>query len=103
MCEKDSSLLRSFDKDVVKFGDSLTHISTNQQMSFVYVPQVSLKQVTVDGIRVIINSDEAKLWKQKYPNCDVKPLRKGRSQTQAKQKHGAVRSIPVQEYLNAIQ
>ena len=66
-------------------------------------PRVSLKQVTVDGIRVIINSDEAKLWKQKYPNCDIKPLRKGRSQTQAKHKHGAVRSIPVQEYLNAIQ
>ena len=68
-------------------------------------PRVSLKQVTVDGIRVVINSDEAKLWKQKYPNCDVKPLRKGRSQTQtqAKHKHGAVRSIPVQEYLNAIQ
>jgi hypothetical protein len=63
-------------------------------------PRVSLKQVTVDGIRVIINSDEAKLWKQKYPNCDVKPLRKGRS---PKHKHGTVRSIPVQEYLNAIQ
>ena len=61
-------------------------------------PRVSLKQVTVDGIRVIINSDEAKIWKQKYPNCDVKPLRKGRSQTQAK--HGAVRLIPVQEYLS---
>ena len=61
------------------------------------------EMLTVDGIRVIINSDEAKLWKQKYPNCDVKPLRKGRSQTQAKHKHGVVRSIPVQEYLNAIQ
>lgn len=42
-------------------------------------PKFCLKQVTVDGIKVILNSEEAKDLKKKYPQAVIHNLRKGRS------------------------
>ena len=67
MCEKDYSLLRPFDKDVVKFGDSLTHISTNQQRSLVCGPDA-------DGDIVITNS-EGVFFLVSQNNWKITPLR----------------------------
>ena len=48
MCEKDYSLLRHFDKDVVKAGDLLIHISTSLHRTFVCGPDTEGDIVTSD-------------------------------------------------------
>lgn len=49
MCEKDYSLLRPFDKDVVKAGDLLIHISTSLHRTFVCGPDPEGYIITSDS------------------------------------------------------
>lgn len=49
MCEKDYSLLRPFDKDVVKAGDLLIHISMSLHRTFVCGPDPEGYIVTSDS------------------------------------------------------
>lgn len=56
----------------------------------------SLKKVSVDGVSIIVNSDEVADIKKKYPNAKVKGLRR---KSNKKKLHGDVHSIPVSQYL----
>lgn len=48
-------------------------------------PKFSLKKVTIDGISLVLNSEEARELKKKYPEAEIQPLRsrtgKGRSRS----------------------
>lgn len=60
-------------------------------------PKFSLKSVEIDGIKVILNGEEAKDIKRKYPSAKVKNLRRGRS-LRADQKPGVCVVIKGEDY-----
>lgn len=69
--------------------------------SIMYIaPRVSLKSVVLDGIKLIMNGEEAKEFKNKYQNAKVTILRKGRS-LRADQLPGPVTHINPSEYNHA--
>lgn len=59
-------------------------------------PSFSLKSVVVDGIQVILNSEEAKELRKKYPSARISALRKSRKVGHLS---GPCVSIPVYQYL----
>jgi hypothetical protein len=75
---------------------NMFHIPQRKDSCVLIHGKFSLKLVSVEGVSLIVDSDEAVRIKSKYPNAKVKGLRrKGRK----KQLNGPVRSIPVGEYL----
>lgn len=66
-------------------------------------PRVSLVQLVVDGIKVILDRDDAKDYKRKYPHAQINSLRsnaKGRSRRNTAP--SPVRIMTAKEYLSGV-
>lgn len=62
-------------------------------------PKFTLVNFIIDGINAVMNSEEARELKAKYPNAKIERLRQGRSSLREDQKPSKVRVIPVDQYL----
>ena len=61
-------------------------------------PRPSLVCLTVDGVSVVMDSKDAKDLKKRYPTATIQRFRP-RKCNSTKDGHGAVRNVPVSEYL----
>lgn len=65
-------------------------------------PKFTLVNFILDGIKAVMNSEEAHELKAKYPKAKIERLRQGRSSLRADQLPSKVRVIPVDQYLASL-
>lgn len=65
-------------------------------------PKFTLVNFIIDGIKAVMNSEEARELKAKYPKAKIERLRQGRSSLRADQLPSKVRVVPIDQYLASL-